>query len=397
MSNTVPAEYLCSDPGSFAANTLSVRLPEIALRMLMENQFPAHIVRRVESLIEEMRSGTVQPMEDPGAPDLADWKVFLKPHLGKPWAGLSFFVCENIFYRRLLAATGYFQTGFERGLDPYALQKRLALETSRGPISLLAGRLEGWRELPVAEALAEALETNLWGNRADLSLWPAGAEGTLANDRLHQAEEFMLVNELPRLTDFLTGLRGGRVDLLIDNAGFELVCDLALADLLLESGVAREVRFHVKFHPTFVSDALTDDVRHTALFLGDLDDPAALDFSHRLVDKMESSRLILRSHRFWNSPLPGWKMPADLREELGSADLVISKGDAHFRRLLGDLRWPGVTPFRQITEYFPTRLAALRVDKSELAVNLRPGRQEELDAIDRNWRSNGRWGMIHFA
>ena len=208
MSKQMPAEYLCNDPDSFAANTLAVRLPDIARRMLADNQYPPVIVDRVEALLEEMRTGRVQALDDPGAPDEADWKGYLRPHLGKSWPELSFFVCENLFYRRILAATGYFQPGYERGHDPYGEQKRLGLETSRGPLGQLALRLAEWNRQPAAAALPAALETNLWGNRADLSLWPAGAAGTLANDRLHQAEEFLLVNETPRLSAFLAQLPG---------------------------------------------------------------------------------------------------------------------------------------------------------------------------------------------
>jgi hypothetical protein len=112
---------------------------------------------------------------------------------------------------------------------------------------------------------------------------------------------------------------------------------------------------------------------------------------------MDGGQLVLCKHLFWNSPLPGWEMPAGVREELGAADLVISKGDANFRRLLGDLRWPATTRFAEICAYFPTRLAALRVDKSELAVNLRAEQVEALDARDADWRTNGRWGMIQFT
>jgi hypothetical protein len=397
MLKTLPAEYLCCDPGSFAANTLAVRLPEIARRMLAENHFPEPIVAAVGKLLDEMRTGPIQALEDPGAPDQPAWAEYMRPHLGKPWAGLSFFVCENYFYRRLLAATGYFQPGYERGLDPYAEQKRLGLETSRTPLAQLARRLAGWRRHANVDTLVEAIETNLWGNRADLSLWPAGAEGTLSNDSLHQAEEYLLVNENPRLAAFITGLKGGRIDLLIDNAGFELGCDLALADLLLSSGLAREVRFHLKFHPTFVSDALVEDVRRTALFFAEIEDQEAGELSRRLVGWMENGWLLLRPNAYWNSPLPGWEMPGDLRAELGGADLAISKGDANFRRLLGDLRWPAETRFNDICAYYPTRLAALRVDKSELAVNLRPGQAGEMDLREPDWRSNGKWGMIQLT
>lgn len=392
----MPVPYLCSDPGSFAENTLKVRLPEIARRVLEENRLPVESVRRIESLLAEMRDGRLRPLQDPGAPDARVWVEYAAPYIGKPWSELSFLVCENMFYRRILEATGYFQYGFERNLDPYGTQKRLGLETSIEPVKSLARRLETWREMDSNQAFVEALETNLWGNRADMSIWPAGAEGTLANDQLHQAEEFLLVNELPRLSEFLGGLRGARIDFLIDNAGFELVSDLAMADLFLGRGTAREVRMHVKYHPTFVSDAMIVDTRQTAAFLTDLPDQATSAFGKRLVEAMAAGRLQLVDHLFWNSPLADWEMPADLREGLSGADLVISKGDMNFRRLVGDLRWEETTPFDRITAYFPTRLAALRVTKSEVEVGLQPGQTALLDQREPGWRSNGRWGMIQF-
>jgi uncharacterized protein with ATP-grasp and redox domains len=296
----------------------------------------------------------------------------------------------------VLEATGYFQYGFERGLDPYQKQKLLALETSASAVRQLSRRLESWRVNFSSAALVEALESNLWGNRADLSIWPAGAEGTLANEQLHQVEEYLLVNELERLSKILAGLHSGRVDFLIDNAGFELICDLALADLLLCCGAVREICFHLKVHPTFVSDALVMDTRQTAVFLSEAEDPYVRNMGQRLIKAIAEEQLLLRAHQFWNSTLAAWNMPEDLRRELSQADLVVSKGDAHFRRLIGDLRWVETSPFREITAYFPSRLAALRVAKSEAMVGLHPGQVAVLDHREPGWRSNGRWGMVLF-
>jgi hypothetical protein len=106
---------------------------------------------------------------------------------------------------------------------------------------------------------------------------------------------------------------------------------------------------------------------------------------------------VLHAHPFWNSPLSGWELPPDLRAELAGANLAISKGDAHFRRLTGDLHWPETAPFAQVMAYFPTRLVVLRVAKSMVQVGLAPGQPEALDQRDAAWRTNGRWGMIQFS
>ncbi|MCZ7669259.1 MAG: damage-control phosphatase ARMT1 family protein [Chloroflexi bacterium] len=63
-----------------------------------------------------------------------------------------------------------------------------------------------------------------------------------------------------------------RIDLIADNAGFELAADLCLVDYLLKSETAVTVHLHLKAHPTFVSDALIKDVEATITFLaGDED------------------------------------------------------------------------------------------------------------------------------
>src|SRR5262249_11202823 len=57
------------------------------------------------------------------------------------------------------------------------------------------------------------------------------------------------------------------VDCLLDNAGFELLGDLCLAEYLLSTAQVQTVRFHAKVHPTFVSDAIIADVHTTIAWL----------------------------------------------------------------------------------------------------------------------------------
>jgi hypothetical protein len=91
-----------------------------------------------------------------------------------------------------------------------------------------------------------------------------------------------------------------------------------------------------------------------------------------------------------------WEMPSSLRHELGEAALVISKGDANYRRLVGDRHWPFDTSLEDVWTYFPTSLLALRVSKSQVMVGLQRGQAGELDQIDPQWMTNGRWGLVQF-
>src|SRR4030095_621110 len=78
--------------------------------------------------------------------------------------------------------------------------------------------------------------------------------------------EHLVVNEAEAVAHFLTSLKHEPratppcVDCLLDNAGFELLGDLCLADYLLSTAQVQTVRVHAKLHPTFVSDAIMVDV-----------------------------------------------------------------------------------------------------------------------------------------
>jgi hypothetical protein len=172
---------------------------------------------------------------------------------------------------------------------------------------------------------------------------------------------------------------------------------LALADYLLATGLAAQVRLHLKMHPTFVSDATIEDGHHTIRFLAEEADKATAAWGKRLLGYLDQGRLQLRDHSFWTSPFAFWQLPGDLRGELSEAQLLITKGDANYRRLLGDRHWPFTTSFQTIMRYAPAPLLALRALKSELAVGLTVAQIERLNDEDPEWLVNGRWGVIQFV
>ena len=75
----------------------------------------------------------------------------------------------------------------------------------------------------------------LWGNATDLSLLIDMTEEQIKSlqstggDHLASTEGNILGNDLPQLWDTVKALKtrggGGRVDFVLDNAGFELYCD----------------------------------------------------------------------------------------------------------------------------------------------------------------------------
>jgi hypothetical protein len=117
----------------------------------------------------------------------------------------------------------------------------------------------------------------------------------------------------------------------------------------------------------------------------------------RLAKAIDQGTLMLIDHPFWVTGFFFHAMPNDLRALLAQADLVISKGDANYRRLVGDCHWDPTTSFDQAAEYFPAPLVALRTLKSEPIVGLRPGVVEGLRTQDPTWNVSGKYGVIQFS
>jgi hypothetical protein len=118
------------------------------------------------------------------------------------------------------------------------------------------------------------------------------------------------------------------------------------------------------------------------------------DLAGRLADALARGAMKLATHWAYTTSLFYYQMPDDLAESLAAVDLVLVKGDANYRRLLGDAHWPPATPFAQTVSYYPAPLVALRTFKSELVVGLGAGEAERLAAEDRDWLVNGKRGVI---
>jgi hypothetical protein len=358
--------------GSFAHDTVSRRMPTTVRRIPTENSLTPELAAAVLALADEIPHAPIRRLRDPGAPDLALWDAYCAPYLGQSWLDAPWFFSEIYMYRRVLEATGYFQPGPGLRADPYALQKRLGLEHA---------------DLGQAPAdLAAAISAALWGNQADLSLWPAG-EGSGPGGAHLLADD---TQAAVALIESLAAHRA-RVDIILDNAGAELIHDLALADTLLGCGL--RLVLHAKPHPTFVSDAIIADVQATIGWLAARPGDSA-GVGARLGAALADGRLELCADWYWTSPLMGWELPAALRADLASSGLLISKGDANYRRWLGDRHWPFDTPLGTALSYLPVPILLVRTCKSDVAVGIDPARSAEAAARDAAWLTGGRWGVV---
>jgi len=381
---SLPPLWRTSDPGSFAHSTFQHRIPRLLDDLLARIPFPEEIQEGLRALRAEVLEGTIRPLAEE-APDRALWDRLSAPHVGGSWQDAPWYWAEAFFYRRLLEATRYFQPGAWWGLDPFGPLKRAELNPG---IRALETSLADLPEEPAAR-LRALLFRSLWGNRFDLSL-PEIADAARAHPSTDGA---LLSDDTGAVCTFLIGSSGLRVALVADNAGSELLADLALTDFLLETGIAREVVLHLKWHPFFVSDATPQDL---FLALEALQEGGARtsELAERLWTHLWQRRLATSAHWFFVTSLFYFEMPDDLAAELGATDLVVLKGDANYRRLVGDARWDPVTPLAHAAGYFPAPFVALRTLKSEVALGLGVDAVARAQSIDPEWMTSGRWGVV---
>lgn len=383
-----------SDAGSFAQYTVETRLPDLLQRTVETADLPTSARAHLRALNEELPHAWIRAIDDPNAPDREDWDAYVSAVRGQTWAEVPWFFAETYFYRRILEASGYFGRPCP-GVDPFAPQKSAARSEDARAVDALAERTvaadgsAGW------DLVAAALETALWGNQADLSMWP-GENRPDSGDA--PSDDDILADDRDRLRSWLDAHAPlARVDLILDNVGFELAADLALASALLETGTADRVLLHAKTHPTFISDATSSDVYAVVGGLSDDDPGTPHAFADLLQSYMDAGRLRVTDHLFWTSPLPGWGLFRSLYDRLAESDLLISKGDANYRRWLGDRHWEATADLQAIVDYAPAPLLAMRTLKSEVVAGLDAAAEKRAHDRSESWMTDGTFGVIQFA
>ncbi|MCP6759667.1 MAG: damage-control phosphatase ARMT1 family protein [Fischerella sp. CENA71] len=398
----LPESLVGSEVGTFTEFTVTQRMPGIARRVIAENNFSPSINQSLENLANQLPSGYLLAFKDDTGIDVGDWQKYLEPYKEQRWIDIPWFFAETYFYRLILNLTNYFRPGELQAVDPFHLQKSQGLNTSLEAIITLCEQVTQWLKDSQKNGkinqnvLITLLHFALWGNRVDLSLWSA-FESDRSDFDVENQKAHILVDDASHVTELLIGSACQRVDFVVDNAGFELICDLCLVDFLLGSGVINQIKLHLKPHPTFVSDAMIKDVHDTVEFLAGSKSQQVVAVAERLKSYIGSEKLILSDNYFWTSPLAFWEIPASLKQELAAADLLLIKGDANYRRLLGDRHWDFTTNIADIVCYLPVPIVALRTLKSEVAAGLPPEVIEKVSKSDADWLTNGQWGVVQFV
>ncbi|PRD20805.1 UNVERIFIED_CONTAM: armt1 [Trichonephila clavipes] len=248
------------------------------------------------------------------------------------------------------------------------------------------------------------IEISLWGNKWDLSI-SSGMESIQQNNPLTQLDEFrenIIVNDTETLWQILQDLnkfsKDASLDIILDNAGFELFCDLCLLHFLQEAKLVKKVQLHVKMMPWFVSDTLEKDIHWLLKTLLQSNHKILVNFSKDCSNKIISGEWNIVNEPFWTYPHDYSEMKTVapvLYEQFSKSDVLIFKGDLNYRKLTGDRQWNETTSFKEsLNGFLPTSLVTLRTVKADVIVGLRPGTSNRIAQISENWKFKGDFAVI---
>lgn len=252
---------------------------------------------------------------------------------------------------------------------------------------------------------------SLWGNRVDLSLLAKAATEVseevsalqaVSSEQLSELNELILVNDLEKIIQHLLSTKRDaqprRVDIVLDNSGFELFTDLCLVHFLLLTELVDVVYLHCKVMPWFVSDSTQKDFRWTLEQLQSSQCSALAALGNSIADGISQHKIVVTDHVFYTLPYEFSKMPKvcpGLYNELQKSHLVVFKGDLNYRKLVADRRWPHTTAFREALSGFePSALCTLRTLKAECVVGMQEKQAETVTEKDADWLHIGKYAVV---
>ncbi|KAL0274372.1 UNVERIFIED_CONTAM: hypothetical protein PYX00_006816 [Menopon gallinae] len=315
------------------------------------------------------------------------------------WFDSPWLLSECYMYRRLQSI--FEESKILSNHDCFSYQKKESFEKSAPDIKAL-GRyalevLENC-ELRKKEYFINLVKFALWGNRCDLSIGELCVFGKekLATDRVKALDRYLLHDDSRELYALMTeyGIHDFVIDYVLDNAGFELFCDLCFCDFLCSCSLASKVRFHVKKHPWYVSDATANDFKELICKIRGL----GLDkLANRWEAYLSKDIWSIHDEGFWTTPFSYPEMVTrdpTLYQLLCQANLVIFKGDLNYRKLLGDVNWKHSEKLDSVLGRFrPANILALRTIKSDIVCGVVPSKTKELPS-DLLWMRTGEFAVI---
>ncbi|XP_033102506.1 damage-control phosphatase ARMT1-like isoform X2 [Anneissia japonica] len=347
-----------------------------------------------------------------GNKDVSIWKQVLKEETERnegeapKFFKAAWLYTECYMYRKIMESIAL--SCHLKEFDPFGEQKRNALYDCLKPASLLIQYLHDSIEAKKNpnDMLSEFIQMSLWGNKCDLSI-SAGVENSQKVSPLCQLQELkskILINKTGLVWDELKqakSIGSVRIDFILDNAGYEFLSDLCLAECLTRLNLVDDIHFHCKAMPWFVSDVTPVDFAWTLDVLGGNENQGLSNLSKSIRQKLEDKSWSMESHKFWTTPHSFASMETvspELYRDLTKSNLLIFKGDLNYRKLVLDRDWEHTVPFKEALHGFhPTALCALRTSKADLIVGLSEGLAQKLEAQHPGWMVSGEYAVIEFC
>ncbi len=179
--------------------------------------------------------------------------------------------------------------------------------------------------------------------------------------------------------------------------GLELFFDLSLMEYLISNKYVDNIFVHLKNNPFFVSDAMPKDLFESLRMMVDSKTYKIQKAGENIKKYISESKIVIKTHPFWTSGNTFYNIPKELMDEFLGVDVLISKGDLNYRRLLGDLQWKFTTNTKKALNYLPTSCIMLRMMKSEILTGVHQKKIERLSSQDREWVTNGKRGIIQIV
>jgi uncharacterized protein with ATP-grasp and redox domains len=377
---------------------------------------------------------SLRPIPDDGASDIWGFNAALKEIGPITWLASPWLYSECYMYRLIHTFFTLSTSPFWKKFDVFRVTKVESFTSSlTATVQLLQWHLTTIDEIDqkktscnnvvadenIEKALFEEhLQISLWGNATDLSLLTSFSIEDLQSRQSKEsrvaAKGNVVVDDTDRVWDLLWASRqrrAGRVDIVLDNAGFELLTDLVLAAYLLKAGFAKQIVLHGKRMPWFVSDVGVQDLEDLLTGLTSLssanneDEKEAMRSAGKLWRELVDQKQIeLRIHPFWTTHYSFTDLRAaapDIFSDLAEAEIVIFKGDLNYRKLTQDGLWPRTTSFEtalgDLSKPPGLRILVLRTCKADVCVGLAPGRADELERKTKGtWTQTGLYGVISY-
>ncbi|GAA5881656.1 hypothetical protein JCM16303_005530 [Sporobolomyces ruberrimus] len=430
---------------SFAHATMGVRLPTIlgkaiddVVKTLNEEYDEERIIdlteciSRMEDLMDDLHGNAkLRPIIDDGEGDIPLWnKEIAKFFRGKDFMNAPWLFAEAYKYRRLhecFSLSKYwknYDVFFRQKCDTFSRSSDAVFELSLRFAEPFKHDSDASKQLEAKRLMFHELtQVCLWGNSTDLSLLINMSEEDIkrlqstGGDHLAATEQNILGNDLQKVWEYVASdkfrgkTQGGRMDFVLDNAGFELYCDCVYADWLIQSGLCTQIRFHGKRFAWFVSDVtrmdfnwLLNSMVYGHLFPDATDDQLASlkVMGLRWKEYVKKGEWVYEEHPFWISGYTFWELKReapDLFLHLADSDLVIFKGDLNHRKLTYDCHAPPSTPFDVAigplaTESGAPPVLSLRTIKSDVVVGISAEKAQELDETEEGWKISGKYAVV---